>query len=715
MRNRLIGFAGTGLIITLLLGIFPFESKSQQEEVNEQKEALIIKGVLSSLQQLHYEPIVIDDQISQRAFKAYLEKLDASKRFLTQKEYQLLKAWELQIDDEFLNEKFTFFNLSLEVINNAIERAKNIYPVILSKAFDFQEDEYIEMDAKKMDFAQDENDLKDRWRKILKYDALLKLINKLDEQEKEDFSGEKKSFEQLEEEVRSEIKKNMDNWFGRMLQIRRSDRFSDYVNSVVELFDPHTSYFSPKDKEDFNINMSGSLEGIGARLQSDGEYTKVESIVPGGPAWKQKELEVNDQILKVRQENGEAIDIRGMRLDDVVKQIRGKKGTKVTLTVRKKDGSQKDITIVRDEVILDEGFAKSAILDYSEIIDQIGYIRLPKFYVNFENPKGRNCSTDVAQEIEKLKANNVKGIILDLRNNGGGSLRDVVDMSGFFIESGPIVQVKSRNQKPQVLSDQDSNVQYDGPLIVLVNTFSASASEILAAAMQDYNRALIVGSPSTFGKGTVQRFYDLDKVIRSNSELKPFGEIKLTMQKFYRINGGSTQLKGVKPDIILPDNYMFLDLGEKEYDYPMPWSEIEPLKFKQNTYNIHSKDVLINNSKKRVENDSAFQAIVQSAHRLKSQREERNYPLHIDAYRAWLKDREEFSEKLDEIIDREIPNLSVRNLQEDLAYIEMDESRVARNDNWLEGLRKDLYLKETLHLMKEMIEINPKGKLSDKK
>jgi carboxyl-terminal processing protease len=496
--------------------------------------------------------------------------------------------------------------------------------------------------------------------------------------------------------------------------LRRADRFSDYINAFTETFDPHTNYYSPKDKEDFNIGMSGTLEGIGARLQSDGEFTKVESIVPGGPAWKQKELEVNDQIIKVTQEDGEPLDIRGMRLDDVVKHIRGKKGTKVTLTVRKTDGSTKDITIERDEVILDEGFAKSAILKHSEIIDNIGYIRLPKFYANFEKQNGSSCSKDVAEEIEKLKKLNVKGIILDLRNNGGGSLRDVVDMSGLFIEQGPIVQVKSRNQKPQILGDQDPTVQYNGPLIVMVNTFSASASEILAAAMQDYNRALIVGSPSTFGKGTVQRFYDLDKLVRSNSELKPFGEIKLTMQKFYRINGGSTQLKGVKPDVVLPDNFMYFELGEKEYDHSMAWSEIEPLNFQQKAYLISDKKGIINASKSRISQDTLFQMIQSNAARLKKQRDERLYPLHLESYKNWLKEREEYSKRFEELFDKEIPNLFANNLAVDMEYIQMDESRVARNDSWLEGLRKDVYLKETLNLMKDMIEGAPTAKLTNK-
>lgn len=714
MKFRLLVLVGFSLVFTLIVGLFPVANSAPDNEINENKEALIIRGVLNALQQLHYEPLTLDDEVSTKAFDSYIKRLDSGKRFFTQKDFDQLKAWEKQIDNQFLEERFDFFNLSLATIDQGIQRAKGFYPAMLENPFDFTADERIEFDPDKMAFAKDETELQDRWRRVLKYEVMTKLLDKMDEQDKNDTLTVKKSLQELEAECRSEVKKNMDNWFDRLAQIRRSDRFTDYVNSVTEIFDPHTSYFSPKDKVDFNIGMSGRLEGIGARLQSDGEFTKVESIVPGGPAWKQKELEVNDQILKVKQEEGEALDIRGMRLDDVVKHIRGKKGSKVTLTVRKADGGTRDITIERDEVILDEGFAKSAILEHSEIIDNIGYIRLPKFYADFEKENGSSCSKDVANEIEKLKRLNVRGIILDLRNNGGGSLRDVVDMSGLFIENGPIVQVKSRNQKPQILADSDPRVQYDGPLIVMVNSLSASASEILAAAMQDYNRALIVGSPATFGKGTVQRFYDLDRLIRSHNELKPFGEIKLTMQKFYRINGGSTQLRGVTPDVVLPDNYMYIDLGEKEYDYPMAWSEIEPLAYQQNAYVLKNKTKLAATSKVRIGQDTVFQAITQQAERLKKQREERHYSLNLEKYKAWVEEREAVNKRFDEIVDREIPNFVAVNPQEDMDYIKMDESRIARNDSWLESLRKDIYLKETLNLMKDMIHTGAGARVSDK-
>lgn len=706
MKIRFFSVLSVCFVLSLFVALYPAQGKQINGDDPHAKEALIVRGVISALEQLHYQPIVLDDEVSKKAYKAYLESLDGGKRFLTLDEVKQLKAYETSIDDEFKAGTFKFFNLSVQLIDNGVERAKNLFPQFLEKPFDFNENESIVIDLEKVDYPASAEAMKVYWKQLLKYEVLTKLQQKIEDQKKDGFEGEQKSVKVLEEETRAEVKKTFDDWFERLQKLRRADRFNEYVNSVSELFDPHTTYFDPKEKEDFDIGMSGRLEGIGARLQNEGEYTKIESIVPGGPAWKQKELEVGDLIMKVSQDKVEFVDIRGMRVDDVVKYIRGKKGTKVTLQVKKADASVQEITIERDEVILDESFARSSILEQSDVIDNIGYIRLPKFYADFERENGNSCAKDVAIEIEKLKRQNVKGIILDLRSNGGGSLRDVVDMSGLFIEEGPIVQVKSRNQAPQVLRDADSRVQYNGPLIVLVNTFSASASEILAAALQDYGRALIVGSESTFGKGTVQRFYDLDRLIKGNLELKPLGEVKLTMQKFYRINGGSTQLEGVVPDVILPDNLMYLELGEREYEYPMEWSEIAALSYDQDAYKLKNLQGIQQRSKSRISQDTVFQKIEKNALRLKEQRELVSMPLNLNAYDTFIKEKEKQAKQFENIMKDNIPGFNVKNLEEDIAYIQVDSSRIARNDDWISNLKKDVYLQESLHLMKDMIQYN---------
>ncbi len=685
-------------LIAVVLTVAAYYPKVNSQE----KESILVRTILRGLEQLHYQPQKIDDKFSEKVYNMYLNQLDSGKRFLTQEDIDQLEKFKYDIDEESNAGTYEFFDLSLSLVEAGMKKTQAYYREILSHPFDFSEKEEIQMDGEKRSFAKDDKELKAFWEKYLKYEVLTKYVDKLESQKDIGEGEERKSEEVLEEESRKEILEMFDNWYERLSKLKREDRLSYYLNTLTSTFDPHTNYFKPIDKENFNIRFSGRLEGIGARLMSDGDYTKVSDIVVGGPAWKGKELEANDIIMKVKQEDGEAVDIKNMVLDDVVSQIRGDKGTTVTLTVKKIDGTIQDISIVREVVIIDERFARSLILDGSGENEKIGYIYLPSFYADFENEDGRNCSEDVKKEIEKLKAEKVDGIILDLRNNGGGSLRDVVEMSGYFIEKGPIVQVKSRRDKAQVLMDVDPRVQYDGPLAVMVNSYSASASEILAAALQDYGRAVIVGSKSTFGKGTVQRFVDLDRTINGLDEVKPLGEVKLTMQKFYRINGGSTQLKGVIPDIILPDNYHYIKTGEKEEDYPMEWSEIEPVKFSQNVNIVKNLDKLRKRSEQRLKNNGTFQKILENAKRLQTKMEESVYPLSLEEYqemeRRQKKEADEFKGMFDEVVLSGVSNLEV-----DLPLINADESKQARNEDLMATLSKDVYVKETLNIMHDMI------------
>ena len=710
MRNYLFAFSSivmVGLLYVVLTGQNPFGDDPKA------KEETIIKAVNSYLSQVHYQPQQIDDNLSEKAFDLYLKSLDGNKRFLTQLEIDQMNSSRTLLDDEFKAGTLQFFDQSDSLLEVSIDRAEAIFKDLVDTDYDFTQSEEIQMDPEKRSFAKDEVELRDQWRKILKYDILLKYNQTRKDQEKlekriaegkasdEDKEDKIKSEDELIEEAREEVRENFEDWFKRLEQVRRSDRFESYVNAIIHCYDPHSDYYNPKEKADFDIRMAGKLEGIGARLSSDGDYTKVVSIVPGGPAWKGKDLEVDDLISAVTQEGDEPVNIEGMRLDDVVSKIRGKKGTVVILTVKKPDGTMEDIRIVRDVVITEEGNAKSVIIDMEGVSDKIGYIYLPSFYADFKAKNGRSCAKDIAIELEKLKDENVDGIILDIRNNGGGSLRDVVDMGGLFIEEGPIVQVKPKRGKPYVLEDEDSSVQYDGPLIIMVNEYSVSASEILAAAMQDYKRALIVGSPSTFGKGTVQRFYSLDQV-RGADEFKPLGDVKMTIQKFFRINGTSTQLKGVVPDIILPDNYQFIKRGEKDYDYPLEWNEIESVDHTQNAYVISNHDELRMKSEKRVQKDSTFQLILENAHRLKESQEQRTYPLDLDAFIAKMDERQEMGNRYKDIGKDVIPGLVVENLDVDMDYLQADSSRIGRNEDFISKLTKDIYLKETIHILDDM-------------
>lgn len=672
---------------------------------NAGKESILVRTLIRGLEYMHYQPAELNDEFAEKAYDIYLDNIDRGRRWLTQEDVDKLQALKMEIDNDIQEGELDFFNLSVELLDAGIKKTQTYYREILAKPFDFSKEESVEMDSEKRAFAKDDAPLKDFWRKSLKYETLTRYARALEEQENAGEEIEIKSKEELEKEAREKVLELYDKWYDRIAKLKREDRLSDFLNSLTSVFDPHTNYLKPIDKQNFDILFSGRLEGIGARLQTDGDYTKVVDIVIGGPAWKGKELQENDIITKVAQGDEEPLDVKGMVVDDVVQYVRGKKGTEVRLTVKSVDGTEKVISIIRDIVYLEEKYAKSLILDGPAEGERIGYISLPSFYADFENNDGRFCAPDVAKELEKLKEENVDGIILDLRNNGGGSLRDVVKMSGFFIEEGPIVQVKSRAKKAEVLVDVDDRVQYDGPLVVMVNGFSASASEILAAALQDYGRAVVVGSNSTHGKGTVQRFVDLDRTIRGYEDYKPLGQLKLTTQKFYRINGGSTQLRGVVPDIILPDNLHYIKTGEKQEKYPMKWSEIPSVSYNQSVLRISRDEIreLADKSANRIEASPTFQKVLANAKRFKRQRDQSSYPLSLQSYQSFVDTRNAEAKKYSGIFDNVI-NGGVKNLKADAFVYKGDETKEARNKDFIEDVSKDAYIKETLHIIHDLIQ-----------
>lgn len=694
-----LGILGIAFFISQ---VNPFRAPASTPE----KDAALIQAILQGMSRLHFQPKQVDDAFSKQVYNLYLKDVDSGKRFYTKSDIDQLKGFEKQLDDEAQAGTFQFFDLSVSLMDDAIAKTQTWYREILAAPLDFTKTDVLEADGKKLDWAKDDVELRARWEKWMKYEVLYRINDELDKQEKPDFKGEKKTFEQLETEQRKKVLDTYEKWFKRLQKTDRTRRLEIYLNAVTNVFDPHSGYFSPREKENFDIQMSGKLEGIGARLQSDGEKTSVTEIVPGGPAWKQGVLQPKDVILKVAQGESdiESLDVMGWDIDDVVSKIRGAKGTKVTLTIQKPDATVKVITITRDVVIMEEGFAKSLILNENNQQDKVGYIYLPKFYADF-TPQGlTSCAADVAKEIEKLKQENVKGLILDLRGNGGGSLRDVVQMSGLFIEEGPIVQVKNRGRKPEIMTDNDPRVQWGGPLVVMVNGFSASASEILAAAMQDYGRAVVVGSAGTYGKGTVQRFLDLDNATGDNS-VKPLGEMKLTIQKFYRITGRTTQLDGVKPDIVLPDFYNLVDLGERENDYPLESTVIEAVPFNQNAYHIADLGKLKSASETRVAANPTFNKVNENATRLRKQKDQSQYPLEAGRYRLWNQRQEEEAKQFDDLF-KPIDGFNLQNLAADLQQIQSDTSRTARNDSWLKDKKKDVQLYEAFHIMQDMIRLD---------
>lgn len=667
------------------------------------KDQVLMRSLVESLNEQHYAPQDINDEFSKKAFDLYLERMDFSKRFLMKADVEAFRMYENRIDDEIKDGTFKFFDLSYEVLQERMKEAQSYYQEILAEPFDFQKDEFVELDEEKRDFASTRDEVKDLWRKLLKYQVLSRVVEEQDKQEKaheENDTVTIKSIAQLEKEAREAVLKNNDRYFERMSKWEREDQKEVYINSIVNVYGPHTGFFPPKDKENFDISMSGQLEGIGAQLREKDGYIKVENIVPGSPSYRQGELEEGDLIIKVAQEGEEPVDVTDMRLDDAVKLIRGKKGTVVTLTVKKINGSIQDIAITRDIVLLEETYAKSVVVE-NEHGSKVGYIRLPKFYADFNRNGGRASAEDVRIELEKLKKEGVDGIVLDLRGNGGGSLKDAIDMTGHFIKTGPVVQVKGRYGNADAMSDRNSTVTYDGPLVVMVNHFSASASEILAAAIQDYDRGIIMGASSSFGKGTVQRFYDLDqKLVASEREYSPLGAVKVTTQRFYRINGGTTQLKGVLPDILVPDPYNYIEVGEKEQEFVMPWDEIPAAVYTpwKPSYN---EGKVVANSEKRIKKDETFQGIDENAKRLKEQRDDTYVSLNYEKFAEYQRKLDKEAEKYDDLL-KTIETMKVYNMKTDIDAFEGDSVKLDINRKWLDKLQKDIYLNEAVNVISEM-------------
>lgn len=697
------------LIFALLISLGFIAAYKYTDKVNKKKEYVVSDLVVNALKIAHFDKKNIDDKYSNQLWDLYLERLDYTKKFLLKSDVEKLKVYRDLIDDQILAHETTFFDLSVELIEKRTKEAEQYYQEILSHPFDFKKNEKIELDDEKNEFSANKKELKDAWRKALKYQTLLEINSKLKAQEtaleKKDTTVEQKSFQEIEKAARKKVLKRNKDWFRRLGQIEHFDRLSLFLNAIASIHDPHTNYFPPKDKEDFDISISGQLEGIGATLQEKDGFIKVVRIVPGSPSWKQGELKANDLILKVAQGDEEAVDIEGMRLDKAVKLIRGKKGSTVKLTVKKEDGQLKVIPIVRDVVVIEATYAKSVIVSNKLTNKKIGYIYLPQFYVNF-NAKdgGRRCSDDVLKEVLKLKNAGIDGLIMDLRNNGGGSLQDVVKMAGYFIPQGPIVQVKQHNGKIETLKDTDPSMFYDGPMAVMVNGNSASASEIFAAALQDYKRAVIVGSNFTFGKGSVQRMLNLDQIVNGTQDaLKPFGAIKLTFQKFYRINGGSTQLKGVASDIALPDNLSYIEHGERELEHHMEWDQIPKANYETMNY-MNALDQVKSKELSRINGDLDYKLLDDRAKKIKEIREETKMSLNLKKFRAYQHNLDLENKKYNKLF-KDSSRVEVMPLKADMQLIASDSAKTEIAKTWHKNLTKDIYLEETINIVNDLIEL----------
>ncbi|RIV49148.1 tail-specific protease [Flagellimonas taeanensis] len=697
------------LVILVAVASCSFTNKSFE---NDDKDKLLLELITYVLEKGHYEPKDLNDDFSSNVFDDFIDIMDPTKRYFLESDVREFEKYRFMIDDEIKNTDITFFNVVYQRLMVRMEEAKEIYKEVLSEPFDYTADETINIDYADQEFASNKKELRERWRKQLKYNTLTVFQDKIENRISDaadnvdagsDFSL---TFNDIpgtvdkaltEEEAREVTKTTLDEYFDFVDDLERKDWFVQYLNTIVEEFDPHTFYFAPDEKEKFDIGMSGKFEGIGARLQKKPEGAKIVEIISGGPVWRDQTLEVGDEILKVGQEGEEPINIVGMRLDDAIKLIKGPKGSVVDLTVRRVDGTIETVSITRDVVELEESYAKSATIESGDM--RYGLINLPKFYVDFEDYTERNAATDVAMEVERLKEAGAEGIILDLRDNGGGSLKTVVEMAGLFIKDGPIVQVRSSGQRKEIHEDKDERIQWDGPLVILVNELSASASEILAAAMQDYKRAVVIGSKQTFGKGTVQNVIPLDNIVRSN-EHGDLGAIKLTTQKFYRINGGSTQLEGVKSDIVVPDRYSYIDLGERDQQNPLGWDKITPADYEVWDGYIDF-ETAVENSKKRMANNAQIKLIEENAKWIKEQQDENVIPLSYDAYVKKADDAKKRSDKFKSLRDYD-SKLSFGSLKYETELFVQDSVLREKRDRWHKELAKDIYVEEAVNVLKDL-------------
>jgi carboxyl-terminal processing protease len=692
--------------ILLVCGLFfGFKSWGSDDNNTTARQEKIVKSVATLLKEKHYSPKNINDAYSKIVFKKYLSDLDPEKNIFTQSDINALKKYETTVDDEINGGKIDFFTAVNDIYNKRLPEVISTYRQILAQPFDFTVNEKIQLDQEQMKYAGNEPDRKEIWRKRLKYMALERYSDLIDQREanKGKDSVIAKSDAELEKDARARVLKVMDRNFERLkLKFTEDERFSLYINAISESMDPYTSYFAPVEKRAFDEQMKGSFFGIGAQLREDEGVIKVVSLVTGSPAWKSGEIQINDIFLKVAQGNNEPVDLAGFAVEDAVKLIRGNKGTEVRLTIKKSDGSTKVVSLIRDEIKQDETYARSAIINQNG--NKIGYIYLPEFYADFEKQDGNRCSMDVAAELIKLKSEKVDGVILDLRNNGGGFLTEVTNMVGLFIKDGPVVQVKDRDGTidDNTWRDRDASVLYDGPLVVMVNELSASASEIFAAAIQDYRRGLIVGSNSTYGKGSVQRTIPFGRPVDFFSGTTDLGALKITLQKYYRVNGGSVQMKGVIPDVVIPDMYQYLKIREKDNENALPWDEIKKSEYQTWNSNIDYEAVK-RAAAQRINSNAVFSGIQKNAEWL-NKNADKQYDLSLSRYKE--------KQKQIRAIVKENDTLSRLNKELDASPLESDKKKYFNNEDkakgeryqqWLKSLKTDIYVDEATKVMSDMI------------
>jgi len=699
-------FVALLVVCSLLSVLSPAYSFEQIGSYESNRARLLGYLLRQDLEHYHFTHKEIDDKLSKAAFDLYLKQLDGQKRFFLKADVEGLRVYADQIDDELNSGKMSLPEIATALLSSKVAEVRKITEDLLSKDFDFSKDEVIETDAEKLAYCTTADELRERWRKTLKYQVLQRYLIMMDDdkpdQAKTSHTGDvRKGPRDPWSAAREKVLKEYESAFTRMLEETEREHYDRFFGAVARAFDPHTEYMPPMNKEDFDISMRGSLEGIGATLQEEDGYIKVVGIVTGGPAFRQKQLHPEDLILKVAEGKGEFVDITNMRVKDAVKLIRGKKGTDVRLGVRKPDGTQVVISIVRDVVQLEDTFVKGTALEDKDSGKTFGYLKIPSFYHDFDHSGAgktvRNSTDDVRKELRELRSRKISGLVVDLRNDGGGALADAVNIAGLFIKKGPVVQVKNSDGKISVLSDHDPDVIYTGPVVVLVNKFSASASEIVAGALQDYSRAVIIGGEHTHGKGTVQSIVDLDDTIpfTNMEKYKTLGALKMTVQKFYRISGESTQYRGVLPDIVLPDRFSYVKSGERYLDFALPWDTVPPAQYVKWDHGAINISELRSRSAKRTLSNKELVEIDRESKRLLEQRNRTAKSLNLKIARAEFEEARKSVEK---------KNFHGHG---DSADTHSDKVLTAEEKKslWTKEVNEDVYIHEAVAVLDDMVSL----------
>ena len=694
------------LFIPLTSLVFCFNSPKNDDD----KMSTIMVSVKNTLSYLHYSPKPINDAYSQEVYKHYFEMVDASKRYFLQSDMDEFAKHRTKLDDYLNQGDLTFYKLTIDRLYQRVDEIDKITQDILSKPINLDEDETLILEPKLKKNATNAKELSAEWKKYIKYNILQEMESLT---AKEEIQKEKKDSvqkfnlkdtikleiltpEQKRLKATEEVKDLITDTFRRFKKRNKMDWFTVHMNAYTEVFDPHTNYYSPKNKEDFDTQFKGKVIGIGAIIQEKRGYLYLGPLTIGAPAWKSKQLSEGDKILKVKSKpNEDAVNVVGMLSDEAVRLIRGEKGTKVTLTVEKKDKSIKEVTMIREEVAIEDTFARSIIVNSADG-KKYGLISLPSFNADFEDAKGRNASDDIKNEILKLKPQGVQGIILDLRNNGGGSLTEVGDIMGLFMNAGPFVQVKDGNGKIQTLKNKTNSPIWTGPVVIMQNELSASASEILAGAMQDYGRGIVLGSPQSFGKGTVQTFVDLNRFLNTNDD---FGSLKLTIQKFYRVTGESTQRKGIQSDIQMKDFFTYAEVGERYDDFALAWDKIPAVAYQPMNY--FSIQALQKASEARLQNNKNYQLIQESAQWKEKLDKEESISLKESKFDEVMKKRKAQIEKF-KVLDKFNNGLKFTLNPDEMVREKNDEAFTKKTQNWTKNLQRDLYMQEAVNVISGM-------------